>query len=408
VRIAHVLSWISRNAGGLYNSVSGLARTLGQIDGMQVEVFGSRDRYAIEDRRNWLPLQVHVAKVIGPGRLCYTPALRGMIEAFAPDIIHSAAVWTYQGAAVNQIHKRKKVPYVLSTRGTLDAWALRRSSCKKRIALALFQQRNFVRASCLHALNESELVSIRRFGIKAPVCVIPNGVDIPAASDSSPLVSSLRLDGRKILLYLGRIHPKKGLINLLNAWKAQRRNRNAEDWILAVAGWDEGGHEAELKSLATTLGLVWSDLRSAECALQPPVSTLFLGPQFGENKNAWYRACDAFVLPSFSEGLPMAVLEAWAYGKPVLMTAGCNLPEGFAANAAIRVDANPESICRGLDELIGSPASVIRDVGTNGRRLVEARYTWAEIASNMKCVYEWVLGGGPAPSCVRFLESSSA
>src|SRR4030095_3065150 len=118
---------------------------------------------------------------------------------------------------------------------------------------------------------------------------------------------------------------KKGLVNLLRAWAKVARSQSSDfcppssDWVLALAGWDQGGHEAELKQLATELGIPWADVRErgkggAISAFSfQNFSILFLGPQFNEAKAACYAACDAFILPSFSEGLPMVVLEAWAY-----------------------------------------------------------------------------------------------
>lgn len=96
----------------------------------------------------------------------------------------------------------------------------------------------------------------------------------------------------------------------------------------------------------------------------------------------------------------MAVLEAWAYAKPVLMTPECNLPEGFTANAAIQIEANPDSIARGLEDLFRVPSSALRVLGDNGRSLVATRFTWPKIAQDMKSVYDWVLGGGQKPVCV--------
>ena len=168
-------------------------------------------------------------------------------------------------------------------------------------------------------------------------------------------------------MYLGRIHPKKGLVNLLRAWASVARPQSSDfcplssDWTLTIAGWDQGGHEAELKRLATELEIPWRDCREAPSPLRGEggrkpdevdfsisafqrFSVFFLGPLFGAEKAAAYRSCDAFILPSFSEGLPMVVLEAWAYGKPVLMTPECNLPEGFAVSAAIRIETNPKAL----------------------------------------------------------------
>ena len=251
-----------------------------------------------------------------------------------------------------------------------------------------------------------------------------------------------------MLLYLGRIHPKKGLVNLLKAWaavqKAENGKQKAEEWVLAIAGWDQGGHEAQLKRVATELAIPWADVReqigkqktenrnefqlfsarematpispgrspssayrplspailSPPTAHLPPPSVLFLGPLFGPDKASAYSHCDAFILPSVSEGLPMVILEAWAYGKPVLMTPECNLPEGFTANAAIRIGPNVESIVQGLAQLLRSPSSDLCSLGANGRQLVAEKFAWPQIGVDMKSVYEWVLGRGPKPACV--------
>jgi poly(glycerol-phosphate) alpha-glucosyltransferase len=180
---------------------------------------------------------------------------------------------------------------------------------------------------------------MRAYGLKNPIAIIPNGIDLPSLVESSELrVEGSIFDrfdqGRKVLLHLGRIHPKKGLVNLLRAWKQTLNSQPStlNSWVLAIAGWDQGGHEAELKRLCDEMGIAWGDVRTGGTTGQQDNGTtgqrsvvsgqwsvIFLGPQFGENKSACYCDCDAFILPSYSEGLPMVVLEAWAYGKPVLI-----------------------------------------------------------------------------------------
>ena len=96
----------------------------------------------------------------------------------------------------------------------------------------------------------------------------------------------------------------------------------------------------------------------------------------------------------------MVVLEAWAHGKPVMMTAECNLPTGFLAPAAIRIETSPEGIAQGLQELFRTPDSVLRTLGENGRQLVADKFTWFKVAAQMQAVYEWLLGDGPKPACV--------
>jgi len=261
---------------------------------------------------------------------------------------------------------------------------------KKQIPALLYENTHLRNAACLRALCEAEAQSIRAYGMRNPVCIIPNGVDLPELVESSALeVENLPFQkfaqGRKVLLYLGRLHPKKNVANLVQAWKQTLESRPsaAKNWILAIAGWDQGGYESELKSIAAG------------------TSVVFLGPQFGTEKDACYRACDAFTLPSLSEGLPMAVLEAWAHAKPVLMTPECNLPEGFAAGAALQIGTAPEQIAAGLKQLAEMNDDDRRAMGACGRTLVATKFSWPQIAAQMRSVFDWVLGGGPTPQTVR-------
>jgi poly(glycerol-phosphate) alpha-glucosyltransferase len=215
--------------------------------------------------------------------------------------------------------------------------------------------------------------------------VIPNGVDLPDLPESKAKTQS---SNRKTLLYLGRLHPKKNISNLIRAWneifKSQRGD--ADRWVLAIAGWDQGGYEAQLRQLTTDLGLL--------------SSVIFLGPQFGAEKSECYRACDAFILPSLSEGLPMAVLEAWAHAKPVFMTPECNLPEGFKANAALRIGKAPEEIAASLNVLREMSDDDRSQMGNRGRTLVATRFSWQRVGEQMRRVYEWMLSGGSPPGSV--------
>ena len=173
-----------------------------------------------------------------------------------------------------------------------------------------------------------------------------------------------------------------------------------------IAGWDQGGHAEDLKGLCDELGLTHDTISATEFVnfsseQRATHAVSFIGPAFGETKDALLRQADAFILPSFSEGLPMAVLEAWAYGLPVMMTDHCNLPEGFEHNAAIRIGTDPEDITRGLAELFQASVSDLKSMGASGRALVERQFTWPQVAAQMKEVYEWMLGGGSRPGCVE-------
>jgi glycosyltransferase involved in cell wall biosynthesis len=270
----------------------------------------------------------------------------------------------------------------VSPHGMLDPWALAVSSWKKKLAGAAFQNAHLHDAKCLHALCASEAESIRAYGLTNPICVIPNGIALPGPERHDAPWSGQIPDSAKVLLYLGRLHPKKGLPNLIRAWAAV----SDPDWHLVIAGWDQGAHERELQTLAR-------EVRAS--------GIHFIGPQFNAAKSAAYQNADAFILPSLSEGLPMVILEAWAYGKPVLMTNACNLPEGFEHRAALRITAEVEGIAQGLRGLMDLPPEELSATGARGRSLVEQRFSWPKVAADLRTVYEWILQRGPRPECVR-------
>jgi len=337
------------------------------------------------------------------GTFGYSSELRRKVSAniVKGSIIHSHGLWMYPGVIARKEAAAAGATLVISAHGMLDVWALKNSAFKKRMAGWLFENRNLRQAACLHALCEAEAQSYRDYGLRNPICIIPNGMDLPPAAASSALKAERSMfdhfaQGRKVLFYLGRIHPKKGLANLIRAWATVR----SSEWILVIAGWDQGAHEMELKRLCAELGLSFTDVQPSTSNLPGSDSVYFAGPQFGSGKAACYSYCNAFILPSFSEGLPMVILEAWAYGKPALMTPQCNLPEGFAAQAAIQIEPNVESIAASLNFLFQASDDQLKIMGKNGRSLVTARFNWARCAQEMIEVYRWLLDGGTKPSAV--------
>jgi poly(glycerol-phosphate) alpha-glucosyltransferase len=279
---------------------------------------------------------------------------------------------------------------MISPHGMLDPWALKHSGWKKRIASALYELGHLRRAACLHALCDAEYNAIRAFGLSNPVCMIPNGVDpVGRRALGPPPWRSELPEKANVLLYLGRLHPKKGLANLLKGWGELRRTGGDADrnWYLVIAGWDQGGHRASLEALVLREG-IGGGVR-------------FVGPQFGPDKEATFRSADAFVLPSFSEGLPIVVLEAWAHGLPVLMTPHCNLPEGFARRAALSIEPSPGSIAGQVHALLVMSDDRRREIGDRGRELASTEFNWNRIAAQLASVYRWISASGPRPDCVR-------
>lgn len=445
MKSAFVTSSVSRNAGGLFFAMTRLAGSLSSLDYNTI-VHGVSDAYSLDDNSAWHPVECHAHPRRGPAALAISPALDKALIQGDFDIVHTHGLWQWPSAATHGWHRRTGRPYLVSPHGMLDPWAIANSKWKKRIAGLWYETAHLRDAACLHALCQAEAGAFRSYGLKNPICVIPNGVDLPEIGDRRSETG----DQRKTLLFLGRLHPKKGLVNALRAWKGisdQRSEAGGQgEWRFVIAGWDQGGHRAELEQLCRDIGFSvagvsveeflagvlhdpraplgkpapgidtplqatsvrnesvmpspTSDLRPLISDSCPLPSVIFTGPAFGQAKDALLRSASAFILPSFSEGLPMSVLEAWAYQLPVLMTDHCNLPEGFASDAAIRIGTDAESIAAGMTDLIRSSTSDLRSLGLNGRALVERQFTWPQVAAQMKEVYEWVLGGGARPRCV--------
>lgn len=385
MKIAYLLSSLSRANGGVSESVRRLAQSLQATRLADVTALGLQDSYSADDVPRWNPVPSSCFPVKGPRALGYAPALARALAETNPDVVHVAGLWMYPSIASRRWSLGAKRPYLISPHGMLDSWALNNSAWKKRLAALAYERDHLEHAACLHALCESEAQAIRAYGLKNPICVLPNGVDLPDASTASraPVWAGRFPASRRVLLFLGRIHPKKGLGPLVQAWDALRNS----DWQLVVVGWDQGGFQQELESKVRELKLA--------------DRVTFCGPLHGAEKIAAYRAAHAFVLPSFSEGLPMTILEAWAYGLPVLMTPACNLPEGFAAGAALEIAPDPDKLVQTLLLFTGMNEADRVRVGQRGRILVEQHFNWSQIAPKMLEVYQWITGCGSRPACVQ-------
>ncbi|HEX3228521.1 MAG TPA: glycosyltransferase [Pyrinomonadaceae bacterium] len=389
LNVSMLAPYISRRAGGLMDSVKNLSRFLENEHDIKVDVISVEDEFSTEDRVRWGDLSLHL---VAPkyARFRYAPELSHRLASLTPDLVHTHGIWTYLSVATvgwsksnDRITSR---PYLVSTHGMLDPWALHNSRWKKIMAAFVFERRHLENAACIHAVNNAEAAAIRTFGLRNPICVIPNGIEVHAnnAADRVPPWAADMVGSRKVLLYLGRLHPKKGLSILLRGWK--EASKREKGWVLVIAGWDQGGHRGELEQLVRELKIT--------------DSVQFAGPLFGEERETAYQNANAFILPSLSEGQPLVVLEAWSHARAVLMTPECNLPEGFQKRAAIRMNTTVEGASEGLRRLFALDGPALQEMGRRGRDLVIANFSWPQIASQMFAVYNWLLGRSAVPDCV--------
>ena len=249
MRVLSVLESVSRVDGGIFEAELALQKELAQSPGMVVDVVALRDEFSEADAARWLPLKPRLAEIWGPRALGFSTGLAEKMDSGA-DIGYCAALWKYPAWVFMDWRERTKKPGVVAPHGSLDAWALKNSKWKKRIASVLFKTKQLKQATCFRALCQAEADAIRAYGLRQRIEVVPNGVELPEGLTTEDTEST---EGIKRLLFLGRIHPKKGLVGLLKAWaEIQKPNsgiKNSKDWQLVIAGWDQGGHEGELKAL---------------------------------------------------------------------------------------------------------------------------------------------------------------
>jgi glycosyltransferase involved in cell wall biosynthesis len=303
------------------------------------------------------------------------------------DVIHIHGIWRAYSAAGGSLAAHGRKPFVVSAHGMLDRWALGNKHWKKAVYSALVERPNLRRAACLRALTRTEVEDYRSFGLRNPIAIIPNGVDVPPQlSPDRFLELHPELKGRRIVLFLSRIHYKKGVDLLARAWAAVAPA--FRDAHLLYVGPDFENTLSGLRRLVESLGIA--------------SRVTFVGMLAGEQKWSAMAAASVFVLPSHSEGFSIATLEALGAARPVIITHQCSFPDVAGAFCGWTINPNTAELESALSDALSRTEADLAWMGENGRRLVDARYTWPVIGSQMSDVYDWVLGGSKPASVEVF------
>ena len=390
VSVVHLTGRAGRSGMGLSSVVWGLSRA--QLSkGEHIRIWCCDKAAALECAQEYgVPLAAIVPfPSIGPSGFCFSPPMRiaARESRNGLEVLHQHGIWTAVSDVAN-VWRRKHGPTVLAPHGSLEPWALRRSPVRKSLALRMFEGRNLREAGCLHATSIAEIGDIRNFGLKTPVALIPNGVSndwLQSTGDSERFRKRFGVpQGMRIVFFLSRITPKKGLPTLVEAW-ATRRDRLRE-WCLVIAGTDECSHLSALAAQveAASLGK----------------SVMFLGPLYGAEKRDAFAACDVFALPSHSEGSPMAVLDALGAGVPVLTTQKTPWEDLHRHQCGWWVPDDAGGVGEALDDMCRRSPEELASWGARGRKLVSTSYSWDSAAARCASLYGWLLSPGPRPEFV--------
>ncbi len=301
-------------------------------------------------------------------------------EVRAVDALHIHGLWEASTAIASRTARALGKPYVVSAHGMLEPWALANKRLKKLVYAHLVEHAVVRNAACLHALTHAEAMQYRAFGATGPIAVIPNAVDVPKELSPELFFEAYpALRTKRVVLFLGRLHPKKGLDLLAAVWG--RVAAEHPEAHLVLAGPDAEGTADKIRTSFAAAGAL------------PSVS--LTGMLDSPMKWSALAAAELFVLPSYSEGLSMGALEAMGAGLPVIVTRHCNMPEVTRYGGGWEVEANPEALATALDSALHQTVIENRAAGRRGSDLITNRYNSRHVATAMAEVYRYIANGIP-------------
>ena len=383
MKIAILTCSVARSAGGLLDAIRDLYKSVNKNGKNDISVFSYLEDDTMEELPSWEPLDVKVYKK--ENSFYYSSYIKKALLASDADILHVHGLWRYPHAFISNWKSKVKKPVVVTPHGMLDPYIIANQGKIKRIlGKYLFADKAFKGVDCYHALCKAELDAIRQYGIKTPVAIIPNGINLTLENREFE-----KADAKGHLLFLARLHPKKGvdmLIEAIGKIKAEQPQL-LDNRIVDIVGWAQENFDVKLSALVDKYNL--------------HDTVKFHGGLFGDEKLKMYANADGYILPSHGEGLPMTVLEAWSWRLPVIMTMQCNIPEGFEHDAAIEITNTVEGVKNGLVIFFNMSVEDREKMGGRGRKLVEDEFTWQLSAKKMDDLYDWLGGKAKKPSFVN-------
>lgn len=367
LKVAHIAAGLWRHTGGPSEVIPNLCLAQAKL-GMDVTLFSTDGDNAekLYDLIDHGSVKVVLVGKVDP-IVRYSP--RWIDEVVCRGefhIIHNHGHWLYPNWVSQKISRRMKTPFVTTPHGTLVSGMLAKSAIKKRIAWSLFDNRLIASASRIHALSEAERIGMSaKLGVHLDRCVvIPNGVSIPKLKPTHKAN-----DNNQTLLFLSRLAPIKGIVELVEAWLSI--HQSVPKWNLKLVGPAEIDVASALKKLVT-----------------PESRIEVLGPAYGEDRWNHFVRANAFVLPSRGEGLPTALLEAASFALPVLTTKDANFPELNAWGGSLLTTLEPNALAADLKSFLTQGSGELVEMGIRGRALIEQRYTWPQIALQWLKTYQ--------------------
>ncbi len=378
MRILHVVQSLDPSWGGIARVLPLLAAELGKA-GEQCRIATlSGDRFGVPPEVagvEVLPFEPRAKSPLGRSGQ-FNAEIKSLVAA--ADVVHLHGLWTGQNWAAGKAARKLGRPYIMTPHSMMMPWSWHRSRWKKRPIGWLFEHANLRHAACLHALAQDEADHMLALGFNDNIEVIPNGIHVRDYDQLPPADGLIQrfpeLRDPRWLLFLGRIHPQKGIVQAMKA--CFDILAAGDDWHLVIAGPDEIGIRGMLESAIARKGMRGR--------------VTFTGMLQREDVLACIGRASLLLQPSMSEGLSMSILESLAGGLPVLISNACNMPEVEQANAGRIVPPDRISIAAALRLLVALSPEELRELGNNGRALVRERFDWSSLIPRYRKMYATV------------------
>lgn len=373
MRILHSVPNIGRISAGPSYSIVGLCRSLSKS--IELELV-SLDKKELETSLLFLrafPSNKIMNKLGVSKQLKKYFFSQTTLDKF--DLFHAHSLWMFPNIYPIQSAFKNNKPSIISPRGTLAPEAMREGSVLKPIFWKLFQKPSLKKASFLHATSSKELNEIRNLGFSQPIIKIPNGIEVPCKKKIKKNIQSKQ----KKLLFLGRIHPIKGLENLIKAWREVQYL--LPDWDLNLVGPDIYGHKKALINLMESIGC----------------ERIFFYPEVVEaGKENLYLNTDLFILPSKSENFGMVVAEALSFGIPCIVSNGCPWPlDKISSGWTFKYGV--DNLVSVLKIALSQSSSTYSQMGKNGRSYINKNFNQDVISEKWLKVYNWIINKDSDP-----------
>lgn len=360
MKIIHYIPSIDRTSGGVGVYMQLLAKELGKLCELYIVTSQSNN-----------PLSIENAKVITiTSNISQFKKLKSewldLLNRIKPDLIHINCCWMPQCAFTQKWAQELGYKVILSPHGMLEPWIISRHYWTKKLpALLLYQKSAIINATCIHATAESEKDNILKLGYNNKVEIVANGIDV------NNIMIKDSWERKRNILFLSRIHVKKGIEFLLNAIAPIKDKLNG--YTVNIAGEGDSQYINTLKQKAIDLGI--------------DRMINFCGGVYGEKKWELFRDADIFILPTYSENFGIVIAEALACGTPVITTKGTPWNELESLKCGWWTEIGVEPTRKAILDFLSLSKSEIENMGRNARMLVENKYSTTIIANEMYNLY---------------------